>query len=49
MTNEEIEKVEEAGIEVLEDVDGNVINLDENEELNSMGEGEDEKGEEDEE
>lgn len=40
MTNEEIEKVEEAGIEVLEDIDGNVINLDENEELNAMGKGE---------
>ena len=41
MTNEEIEKVEEIGnIDVLEDVYGNVINLDTNEELNAMGKGE---------
>ena len=40
MTEEEIKEVEETeNIEVLEDVDGNVINLDTNEELNAMGKG----------
>jgi len=40
MTEEEINEVEETEkIEVLEDIDGNIINLDTNEELNAMGKG----------
>lgn len=43
MTNEEIEKVEEIGkIDVLQDEEGNVINLDENDELKTMGKGDEE-------
>lgn len=43
MTNEEIIEVEETeNIEVLQDVDGNIINLDTNEELNAMGKGDEE-------
>ena len=46
MNNEEIEKIEEAGLEVLEDEFGNIINLDENEELKYMGKGDEENGNE---
>ena len=46
MTEEEIKKAEKLeNIEILEDVDGDVINLDTNEEINAMGKGE-EDGEE---
>lgn len=46
MNNEEIEKIEEAGLEVLEDEFGNIINLDENEELKYMGKGDESNGNE---
>ena len=39
MTEEEIKEVKEENFKVLEDVDGNIINLDTNEELNAMGKG----------
>ena len=40
MTNEEIEELkEEVNIEVLQDVNGNIIDLDTNEEFNDMGKG----------
>lgn len=42
MTNEEIEIVEEKeNIDVIQDEKGNVINLDDNEELQTMGKGDD--------
>lgn len=46
MNNEEIAKVEEAGIEVLQDEFGNIINLDTNEELDCMGKGDEPNGNE---
>lgn len=44
MDNKEIKEVEQEGIEVLKDEFGNIINLDDNEEFNTMGKGEDEDG-----
>lgn len=39
MTNEEILELEEQGMLVIQDVNGNIVNLDDNPELNAMGEG----------
>ena len=39
-------KIEEAGLEILEDEFGNIINLDENEELECMGKGDESNGNE---
>ena len=45
MNNEEIKEVEEIeNIEVLQDEFGNIINLDENEELECMGKGDESNG-----
>ena len=47
MNNEEIKEVEETeNIEVLQDEFGNIINLDENEELKCMGKGDESNGNE---
>ena len=43
MTNEEILELEEQGKIIIQDVDGNIINLSDNEELNAMGKGKEEK------
>ena len=39
MDNEEIKEIKEEGYEVLQDEEGNIINLDTNEELICMGKG----------
>jgi hypothetical protein len=45
MDNKEIIKLEIEGIEIIQDENGNIINIDENEEVNSMGKGEPEEDE----
>jgi hypothetical protein len=42
MDNKEINKLERNGIEMIFDEDGNIINTDTNEEVNTMGKGDEE-------
>ena len=46
MDNKEIKKLEIEGIEIILDVDGNIVNYDTNEEVNTMGKGDEEDGQE---
>ena len=45
MDNEKIITLEIEGLDIIQDENGNIINTDENEEVNSMGKGEEDEQE----